>query len=95
MCTPSVHWSAASSRVSVIASSKSRASGGSIVIVQMPVMSSRPLPVALKERAAAVAAFWTASGNSLRRPWATMTDSVSTSGSPAVPRTRVITPSGT
>ena len=76
------------------ASSKSRASTGSMVMTRSPVKSVRPpRSASLKSRAACLASSSAAAGNSSGSPNALMTVRVSTPGSPWAPRTSVMTPS--
>ena len=93
MCTPSRQWPL-SSRSSEIASSKSRASAGSIVMMVRPVRSTRsPSCVGSKRSACWRAASSTSSGNASGRPYSRMIDSVSTPGVPRGPSTSMITAS--
>ena len=92
MCTPSRQWPL-SSCSSEIASSKSRASTGSMVTIVSPVRSSRSPTDSSNCSAWARAVSSTSSGNRSGRLNSRMIDSVSTPGLPRAPRTSTITPS--
>ena len=82
------------SMVTLTASSKSRASAGSMVTTSSSVKSVRPCRLdSAKPQAAWCASASASGGNSSGSPSALMTDSVSTPGVPWAPSTSVMTPS--